>query len=268
MNIGYIGAGNLACALAKGAYESGFTEKHSFYAYDIMPFGLERISRFGVKPLKGAGELIEKCSVVILAVKPKDFPALLKNNSHLFKSGDTFIVSVAAGTETGFIIDCLGYDAKLARIMPNINAAVGGAATGVYANDRVGEDEKKFLMDFCSSFGKAFEISEEQFGIFGVIGGCSPAFTYMYIDALARAAVKTGMPKKLALDIASAAVKGSAKTVEESDDHPWELIDRVCSPGGTTIEGVCTLQERAFESAVENAVFAAYDKDCKMRGKK
>ena len=99
---------------------------------------------------------------------------------------------------------------------------------------------------------------------FGVIGGCGPAFAYMFIDAMARAGVKNGMKKSDALKISAQTVLGSAKMILESDEHPWQLIDNVCSPGGTTIEGVTSLQADGFEAAVHNAVDKALDKDKKL----
>ena len=109
--------------------------------------------------------------------------------------------------------------------------------------------------------GSAVELPEEQFSIFSAIAGASPAFSYMYIDALARAAVRGGLPKDKALEIAASSVYGSAKMILESREHPFALIDQVSSPGGITIEGVCTLQENGFESAVHKAVAASAMKD-------
>jgi pyrroline-5-carboxylate reductase len=268
MKIGFIGAGNLATALIAGSSQSAFFNDNEFYAYDVYQPSLDNICTYGVKPLSGVSEIVENCDMVILAVKPKDFPNLLQSNSQCFKKSNPFIVSVAAGTEIEYIKNLLGFNARLARIMPNINASVCGSATAVCVSDGVTEEEKQTLLGFCNSFGGAFEISEDMFAVFGVIGGCSPAFNYMYIDQLARAAVKLGMPKAMALEVAAQAVKGSADMILNSNSHPYELIDKVCSPGGTTIEGITALQKNGFENAVNAAVEAAYNKDCKMREKK
>ena len=269
MKIGFIGAGNLATALIAGSSQSAFFNDNEFFAYDVYQPSLDNICKYGVKPLTSVADLVKNCDMVVLAVKPKDFPKLLQDNAQYFMSRNPFIVSVAAGTELAYIKSLLGYDARLARIMPNINARVCGSATAICcSDDSVTENEKQTLLDFCRSFGGAFEISEDMFAVFGVIGGCSPAFNYMYIDQLARAAVKLGMPKAIALEVAAQAVKGSAEMILDSDIHPYELIDKVCSPGGTTIEGVAALQENGFENAVNAAVVAAYNKDCKMREKK
>ena len=268
MKFGFIGAGNLATALVAGASKTSFFKENGFYAFDVFAPSLENIASFGVKACGSVTELIENSDTVILAVKPKDFPALLTENAEVFRQKNPFIVSVAAGTDLSYVRSLLGFDARLARIMPNINASVGGSATAVCCPDNVKPEEKQGLIGFCESFGSAFEIGEELFPVFGVIGGCSPAFSYMYIDQLARAAVKLGMNKKLALQVAAQAVKGSAEKILSANEHPYDLIDKVCSPGGTTIEGVTALQANGFENAVNAAVEAAYNKDCKMREKK
>lgn len=268
MKIGFIGAGNLATALVCGSSQSNFFNDNEFFAYDLFKPSLERITSFGVTAAESAAKLINISDIVILAVKPKDFKVLLTDNADCFKSKNPFIVSVAAGMELEMIRSFLGFDAKLARIMPNINASVRGSATAVYVEENVPLNEKQTLIDFCNSFGGTFEMDESQFAVFGVIGGCSPAFNYMYIDQLARAAVKLGMNKALALEVAAQAVKGSAEMILSAEAHPYELIDRVCSPGGTTIEGIAALQQNGFENAVNSAVEASYNKDCKMRAKK
>lgn len=268
MKFGFIGAGNLASALVYGAAQTSFIKENEFFAYDVFEPSLKNIEHYGVHPLNSVNELIRTCDTVVLSVKPKDLPSLLTENKELFKEKSPFIVSVAAGTEISYIASYLDYDARIARIMPNINAAVCGSATAICCASGVTPQEKQSLIAFCKSFGEAFEISEDMFAVFGVVGGCSPAFNYMYIDQLARAAVRFGMKKEQALRIAAQAVKGSALRILEGNEHPYDLIDKVCSPGGTTIEGVTALQANGFENAVNAAVEAAYNKDCKMREKK
>ena len=115
-----------------------------------------------------------------------------------------------------------------------------------------------------ATIGSVAEIPENHFGIFSVIGGAAVAFHYMYMDALARAALKAGMPKKQALEIVAETVKGSAEMVLKSGEAPWPLVDQVCSPGGTTIEGVTTLQAKGFEAAAVAAFDAVLEKDKKI----
>ena len=148
--------------------------------------------------------------------------------------------------------------------MPNINAKVCAAISAYCGNERVSAEDKDFVEGFCNAFGKGIEIEEKLFSIYSAIGGCSPAFAYMFIDSLARGAVKNGMTKAAALEVAAQAVLGSAKMILESGEHPWKLVDAVCSPGGTTIEGVASLQNDGFEASVIKAVEASYNKDLSL----
>lgn len=265
MKIGFFGAGNMASAIVGGAVSSGNFDCSSIYVYDTDKAKAELLkAEFSVNVCDTQDELTEICDAVILAVKPNVFSELLPSISAKLKEKNTLVVSIAAGKTISFIENLLGYKASVIRIMPNINATVFEAMSAYCFNDKVSDEGKEFVGSLCSSFGKAMELPESYFPLFGVIAGCSPAFSYMYIDALARAAVKNGMNKQMALEIAAQSVLGSAKKILESSDHPWELIDKVCSPGGTTIEGVVSLQKSGFETAVETAVDAALDKDKKI----
>ena len=151
--------------------------------------------------------------------------------------------------------------------MTNINASVGGAMTAYCPNERVSAQEKAFLDTFCKSFGDAIELEENFFSQFAVLAGCVPAFAYKFVDEIARAGVQIGIRKDLALRIAAQTVLGSAAAVAQEDAHPYALIDRVCTPGGTTIEGIAALDALGFNDAVHQAVLASYGKDCAMSKK-
>lgn len=265
MKIGFIGAGNMATAIIRGVINSQLIRPEDIYAFDICKEKLSILaSELKINACESAECVADSSDAVVLAVKPNVFPTLLPQMADSLKNNNSLIISIAAGKTIDYIANLLAFDAKIVRIMPNINATVGEAMSAYCCNGFVSETEKEFVDSFCSSFGKATNLSEEQFPIFGVIAGCAPAFAYMFIDSLARAAVKNGMPKKTALEIAAQTVLGSAKQIAESDLHPWELVDRVCSPGGTTIEGVVALQANAFESAVQKAVDASFEKDKKL----
>lgn len=265
MKIGFIGAGNMASAIIKGAVQSG-----AFAAEDILAYDLDNAktaalaSALHISAAKSMEDLIAAADTVVLAVKPNVFASLLPPLSDALAQKDPLIVSIAAGKTLEFIDGLLKYDAAIIRVMPNINATVGEAMSAYCFNNRVTEEQKALAEKLCGSFGKVMCLSESYFPLFGVIAGCSPAFCYMFIDALARAGVKNGMAKADALKIAAQAVYGSAKQILEGDAHPWELIDRVCSPGGTTIEGVASLQADGLDAAVTRAVDAALDKDKKV----
>lgn len=263
--IGFIGSGNMASAIIRGLVSGGKSDSSNIAVFDICREKAEELSKELSLTLKESEkEIVSECDTVVLAVKPDVFPSLLEKIGKELKKKDPLVISIAAGKTTEFIASLLPYTPRLIRIMPNINAKVQAAVSAFCGNERVTEEDKSFVKDFCDAFGRGLEIEEKKFSIYSAIGGCSPAFAFMFIDSLARAAVKNGMTKAEALETAAQAVLGSAKLILESDDHPWKLVDAVCSPGGTTIEGVCALQENGFEAAVEKAVEASYNKDKRL----
>ena len=263
--IGFIGSGNMASAIIRGLVSGEKYKGSDIAVYDICREKAEELaSELSLKLMENEKKIASECQQVVLAVKPDAFPALLSKIGEELKANDPLVISIAAGKTTEFIASLLPYTPRLIRIMPNINAKVQAAISAFCGNERATAEDKDFVLDFCNAFGRGIEIAEKNFSIYSAIGGCSPAFAFMFIDSLARAAVKNGMTKADALETAAQAVLGSAKLILESDDHPWKLVDAVCSPGGTTIEGVCALQENGFEAAVEKAVEASYNKDKRL----
>lgn len=264
MKIGFIGCGNMAGAIIKGLISSGNFSGGDIALFDVDKNKPEKLKdEYGCDVCSSAGEVAKTCENVVLAVKPNVISSVLTEINDVLEENDPLIISIAAGKTLEFIGECLSYEPRLIRVMPNINAQTLAAVSAFCPNTRA-ENGRDFAEKFCKSFGSAVELEEKYFPVFGVIGGCSPAFAYMFIDALARAAVKNGMPKSTALEISAQAVLGSAKMILASDECPWALVDKVCSPGGTTIEGVLSLQENGFEAAVAKAVQAAVDKDSKI----
>lgn len=263
--VGFIGCGNMASAIIRGLLSSGFLDGSSIGVYDILTEKTENFAgKLGIRFFAEKAELIESCTTVVLAVKPNIFPTLLSEVGDVLEKNDPLIISIAAGKTTQDIKSMLPYTPRVIRIMPNINAKVCGAISAYCGNERVSSEDLSFADGFCCSFGKGIAIEEKLFSIYSAIGGCSPAFVYMFIDSLARGAVKNGMTKAAALEVAAQAVLGSAKMILEGNEHPWELVDAVCSPGGTTIEGVASLQNDGFEASVIKAVEASYNKDKKL----
>ncbi|MBR3816615.1 MAG: pyrroline-5-carboxylate reductase [Clostridia bacterium] len=263
--VGFIGCGNMASAIINGILSSGFLDNASIGVYDILTEKAETFAKEkGIRCFANERELIEGCSTVVFAVKPNDLLSILGRLRYDLSKSDPLIISIAAGKSTSEISALLPYAPRTVRIMPNINAKVCAAISAYCGNERVTDEDREFIKGFCGAFGKGIEIEEKLFSIYSAIGGCSPAFVYMFIDSLARGAVKNGMTKSAALEVAAQAVLGSAKMILESDEHPWSLVDAVCSPGGTTIEGVASLQKDGFESSIINAVEASYNKDKTM----
>ena len=265
MTIGFIGCGNMATAIISGIIKNRAFKANEVCAYDVNSSATEKAqSSFGITPMESECDVVNNSDIVVLAVKPNVLADVLKTINKELTKKDTLLISIAAGKTTDFIYQQISTENRIIRVMPNINATVGEAICGYTANKFATNEDKQEAERIFSSVGKVIYLEENHFPLFGVLGGCAPAYAYMFIDALARAGVENGMKKDVALEIAAQTVLGSAKMILESKEHPWELIDKVCSPGGTTIEGVLSLQADGFEAAVHNAVNKAVEKDSKL----
>lgn len=265
MSIGFIGCGNMASAIISGIIESKTVKAQEINIYDVFYPAVEKLAtKYDVNICEDENAVVTSSDTVILAVKPNVLSSVLEKINNTLAESDTLIISIAAGKTTEFIRNALSHDNRIIRVMPNINATVGESMSAYTANAQATDDDKQLAEKIFGGVGQVIYLDEAYFPLFGVIGGCSPAFAYMFIDALARAGVKNGMKKDTALMVAAQSVLGSAKMIIESNEHPWELIDKVCSPGGTTIEAVTSLQADGFETAIHNAVDKAIDKDKKL----
>lgn len=266
MKYGFIGTGNMASAIIKGmTVGTGSFNGSDIYVYNRSRGKADKLAELcGVNVCESSGDVIAASDVLILAVKPNVLPEAIPPVKDDIIKKSPLVISIAAGKTLDYLEDLISPNVPIVRVMPNINAKVGCSTSAYCATASVTDDQKKTVEALFSTIGSVTELSEKLFGIHGVIGGAAPAFAYLYIDALARAAVKAGMPKSQALEMTAQTVLGSAKMVLESGEHPWELIDQVCSPGGTTIEGVCSLESSGFESALHKAFDAVYEKDKKL----
>ncbi|MBQ4627221.1 MAG: pyrroline-5-carboxylate reductase [Clostridia bacterium] len=265
MKLGFIGVGNLATAILKGVVASNKIPSNEIFIFDINTERINELSaQLEVKAAESANQVAAECENVVIAVKPKDIAALIDSIGEDVKSNNPLVVSTAAGTQTEKLTSLFGFDAKIVRIMPNINASVGESMTAVCANENADREDINFVLDFCSCFGRAVEIEEKYFSAFTAVAGSAPAFAYMFADALTQAAVKYGLPAGVSQSIAAQMLLGSAKMLLESPLSVSELIRNVCSPGGTTIEGVCSLKETGFENSVIRAIDKTVEKDRAM----
>ena len=264
MKIGFIGAGNMAGAIIRGMVSGGFRGS------DILIFDTDSakmvalFEECGVTICSSGAEAAELADAVVLAVKPQVFPKVLPELSPALHRRRPLVISIAAGKTLEAIESMLGSGLAVVRVMPNIAAKVGEAMSAYCGNSLVEEDDRSVVRLVFEAVGEVMELDEKLFSVFSAIAGCSPAFTLLYVDALAQAGVKYGLPQAAALKITSQAVLGTTRLLQESGDHPRVLADQVCSPGGTTIEGVCALQREGFEAAVLAAVDASLEKDQKL----
>ena len=265
MMIGFLGAGNMASAIMRGMVKNNMPSE-SIVCYDIdaqKTFALRE--ELGVVTCPSAERLCEQADVLVLAIKPQVFSAALPALKETLSKKRPLVISIAAGKTLDSIAALIGDDLPMVRVMPNIAAAVGEAVSAYCTNALVTQPHVETVYTIFESVGTVLPLSEEQFGIFSVLAGCSPAYTLLYMDALATAGVRGGLSKSVALDIVTQSVIGTAKLLQERDEHPRVLADSVCSPGGTTIEGVCALAAGGFEKTVVEAAMASLEKDKKLQ---
>ncbi|MDR1914736.1 MAG: pyrroline-5-carboxylate reductase [Clostridiales bacterium] len=254
MNYAFIGCGNMAGAILERCLKVDFIKNPSDVW--VCENNNERLNHFkNTLGTRGGTDPTDAAvfgDIIILGVKPNIASEVVEKVVNVPHMNEKLVISMIAGYNTNNIF--ADRKTPFVRIMPNLNAKNGGSVTGVAYNEYVNAEQKQTVYGFVNAFGSFHEIPEKLFGVFTAIAGCSPAFTYMYVDALARAAARLGMDKKQALSIAAKSVWGSAENLAESSEHPWELIDQVCSPGGMTAKGVYSLQKNAFEAIVSQAV--------------
>ena len=226
MIIGFIGLGNMASAMVRGIAAAQL-EGVALCGHNPHPEKAKALAEScGLRLCASNREVLERSDVVVLAVKPQILEGVLEEIAPL-AAGKLFL-SVAAGKELAWLSARLGHGC-IVRAMPNINAVVGASVTGWCAGEQVTEEQKALAARLLGTFGTAVEVPEKFMGIVGAIGGAAPAYTYLYINALAEAAVRAGMPKGMAVEIAAAMAEGSGRMVRLSGQQPWVLIDRVTS---------------------------------------
>lgn len=262
--LGFVGCGNMAQAMLKGILGKGLYRGEDIIVSRRNEDALAEIKETLSVNVTTDNKLVaEKADILVLAVKPFQFEAVISEIRDVVKD-DVLIISIAAGQTIENIERLFGKNIKLVRSMPNTPALVLEGAAGVCFNENVMEPDKKNALDIFSSFGIAHEVSEAMIDTVIGVSGSSPAYVFMFIEAMADAAVADGMPRAQAYELAAQSVMGSAKMVLETGKHPGELKDMVCSPGGTTIEAVRVLEKEGFRSAVIEAMKACVKKAREM----
>ena len=261
MKIGFIGLGNMA-----GAMIGGMLGKNLVAAEDIVGSAKTTATRnkikskFKINVVETNIEVAEQANILFLAVKPIFLGEVIEEIKCYVKT-DALVVSIAAGRDLHFLKEAFGRpELKIIRCMPNTPAMVLEGCTGVCAGEEVSQTDLDRIVELMESFGKASVVPERLMDVVVGVSGSSPAYVFMFIEAMADEAVAAGMPRKQAYEFAAQAVLGSAKMVLETGMHPGELKDMVCSPGGTTIQAVKVLEERGMRAAVMDAMEACIEK--------
>lgn len=257
INVGFIGAGNMGAALATAAAKA---EDVKIYVSDKDEEKVKTATeKMGAKASDNV-TIAKECDYIFLAVKPNIISDVAKEiRPFIENKANTTIISMAAGVSVAKLEEALG-NAAIIRIMPNTPSAIGKGVILYVTNKNVTEEEKSGFIKICENAGVVDEISEHLIDAASALSGCGPAFVYMFIEALSDGAVECGLPRDKAQKYACETLIGAAELLKSSEKHPGELKDAVCSPGGSTIAGVHSLEDCSFRAATAGAVVASYKK--------
>lgn len=259
MKLGFIGSGNMCGAIVDGIIKSGFEPK-DITVSDVAEAQLDAfMEKYDVLTAADNAAVAADSDVLFLCVKPNVIYGVIEEIKGIV-SENTIIVSIAAGQSVASLENAFGKRVKLIRLMPNTPALVGEGMTAMTYNENITGDEAENVKKILDSFGKTEIVPEKLMDAVTAVSGSSPAYVFMFIEAMADAAVMGGMPRSQAYTFAAQAVLGSAKMVLETGKCPSELKDMVCSPSGTTIEAVASLERNGFRGAVIDAMKACMDK--------
>jgi pyrroline-5-carboxylate reductase len=257
LTIGFLGAGKMATALARGFINAGLVTPEKVLAGDVAEAARQSFAKeTGAKAVAGNGAVTEFAKVLVLAVKPSQAEELLAEIQPQFTTGH-LLISIAAGLPLARLERRLPEKARVVRVMPNTPALVGASATGFALGKAANAEDAQLVLKLFSAVGVAFELKEELLDAVTGLSGSGPAYVYIAIEALSDGGVAAGLPREIATRLAAQTVLGAARMVLETGQHPGALKDMVASPGGTTIEGIRKLEKGNFRATLINAVLAA-----------
>lgn len=254
MRLGFIGTGNMASAIIGGVIKKGIVKPKDIIGADVFAPGREKVkSQFGIQVTADNKEVIQNADVVFLSVKPQFYEEVISGIREEVRP-EQIIITIAPGKTLAWLKEQFDKDVKFVRCMPNTPALVGEGMTAACPNELISDEDLEQVKGILESFGCVEIVPERLMDTVTAVSGSSPAFVFMFIEAMADSAVCCGMPRAQAYKFAAQAVLGSARMVMETGKHPGELKDMVCSPAGTTIGGVRVLEQMGFRSAVFEAV--------------
>ena len=264
LTIGFLGAGKMATALAKGVIRAGLVSAKQVMASDPsdtarLAFGKET----GAKTTPSNQAVVKFAEVLVLAVKPDQVTAVLGGIRADF-TAKHLLISIAAGVPLARLEAGLSPEARLIRVMPNTPALLGASATGFALGKSARPADAALAQKLFSAVGVAFQVKESLLDAVTGLSGSGPAYVYLFIEGLSDGGVAAGLPRDVATRLAAQTVLGSAKMVLETGLHPGALKDMVTSPGGTTIEGLHELEKGRLRGTLISAVRAATEKSRKL----
>lgn len=266
-SIGFLGAGKMATALAKGFIRAGLVGRDRIIASDPIDSVRKSFSEATKAKITGSNlDVLEVAGTLILAVKPEHVNEVLAEIRPSF-TAKHLLISIAAGISVARLEGTLNGGARVVRVMPNTPALVGASATAFSPGTAATREDTDLVQRLFGAVGIAFQVKESLLdGVTG-LSGSGPAYVCLVIEALSDGGVAAGLPRETATQLAAQTVLGSARMVLETGIHPGALKDMVASPGGTTIEGIHELEIRGVRAAFMNAVRAAAEKSKRLGGR-
>jgi pyrroline-5-carboxylate reductase len=257
LTVGFIGYGNMAQAIAQGLVDAGVVRGNQIVACAGHFEKLQESTKsIGARALHSAAEVAAAADVVIVAVKPYLVEKLCKPIASELANDSTFVVSIAAGFTLERFAAFLPEQAHVVCTIPNTPIAVGQGVLVTESSDTLTDEQRELFHDLFHDIALIETVESSQLSIGGTIAGCGPAYAAMFIEALADAGVKHGLPRASAYRLAAKMVQGTGALNIASGTIPAAMKDAVCSPGGTTIKGVAELERHAFRGAVIDAIDA------------
>jgi len=253
VKVGGIGCGNLGSSLIKGLIGAKALRSEEIMASDVSEERLRVLKKLGIQTTNNNRELVRFCDTVFIAVKPNIVEAVLKETEEF--SEDKLFVSVAAGVSTKFVE--ARTKARVVRVMPNICGAVGEMASCFSLGSRASREDGKLVEKLLGSVGMTFKVDEELMDAVTGLSGSGPAYFYFIVKSLQEAGVELGLSSEVALKLAAQTAKGASEVILREGKTHEELINMVCTPRGTTIEGLKVLEEGQVAKALKDAVKAA-----------
>lgn len=254
--IGFLGAGQMAEALARGLINKGVVAPQQICCTDPVQGRKDLFRSFGSAAYDTALEVAKNSQVLFLAVKPQYVHTVLQEIKPELTENHV-VVSIAAGIPMDKLLDAAGSDTHMIRVMPNTPCLVGETAAAMCLGGKAHSEDERLVKTLFEAVGKIFTVDEKLLSAVTGLSGSGPAYIFMVVEALADGGVRAGLPRDIAQALAAQTVLGSAKMVLETGKHPGALKDMVTSPGGTTIAGVHELEKGGLRAAMINAVVAA-----------
>ena len=256
--VGFIGCGNMGGALLKRIVKNIGGENVCVCEKDLLktkPFTDEGVTVLDIK------DVVLNSKYVFFAVKPQVLKEVISSFSEVLENDcNTIFISMCAGININSVESFLKVNSKVIRIMPNLPCLVESGVILYTLNNNILENEKREFLSLLEGVGLVDSISEDKIDIASVVSGCGPAFVYMFIDAISKSATKFGLDSEKAILYTIKTLQGASKLASSSDENLETLISNVCSPKGTTIEGVESLKEDEFSKIIEKAIKKSYDR--------